>query len=244
MTLHLVRHGESTGNRDGVIQGTRDVPLTEHGRAQAQAVAQRLGAWPVRRVYTSPLRRARDTAQAIGAALGVECDVVADLSEYRFGAAEGLPWAEVQRRWRLADGAWGRGDVPGEEGTAAFRARVAACVAGLLDRHADEDVVAVVHGGVVGAAVATCLGVGDHEFPRLYAANGGITSIGVVRGRPTVLRLNDCCHLAPQEARAVPQWQAPAAPGAPGAAEAEEAAGAAGGPTAAERGQSRPADAR
>ena len=175
MTLHIVRHGESAGNARGIIQGSLDLPLTERGREQAERVARRLHGRPIGAVYSSPLRRAAETADAIGARLALPVMPEPALTEYGFGAAEGLPWAEVRRRWRLADGDWGRGLVPGEEGTAAFRARVWARVWALLERHPEEDAVLVAHGGVIGAVVAQAWGLGERAHAQIYAANGGIT---------------------------------------------------------------------
>lgn len=212
MTVHFVRHGQSAGNVNGVIQGSLDVPLTAHGQEQARQTALRLGGWPLRALYSSPLRRAAETAAAIGVRCGLSVTPDPDLTEYRFGEAEGLPWDEAKRRWRLDDGAWGRGLVPGEEGTAAFRLRIQTRLVALLERHADDEAVCVVHGGVIGAVVAMTCDLPGGEHAQIYTGNCGITSVGVVRGQPTLLRVNDCCHLDQDAGVATPAWQRPAAP--------------------------------
>jgi len=106
--LTLVRHGETDWNRQGRLQGSADVPLNEAGRRQAR---DRAASWPADRpfdrVLTSPMLRARETADLLAAATGAPVVPVPGLEEMRFGAWETLTWAEVQerhaddyRRWR------------------------------------------------------------------------------------------------------------------------------------------------
>src|SRR5690606_21892304 len=100
VTLALVRHGRTEWNRQRRMQGRADVPLDDHGRAQADAVGQLLSraVWSV--VVSSPLQRAAETARIIGARLGV-VEPVTDprLIERDYGVAEGLPVAEAHERW-------------------------------------------------------------------------------------------------------------------------------------------------
>ncbi|HET9599219.1 MAG TPA: histidine phosphatase family protein, partial [Anaeromyxobacteraceae bacterium] len=83
--LYLVRHGESAGNVDPALRRGDDPPLTERGRAQAARAAAALAGKGVRAVFSSPLRRARETAGAIAAAAGVEVHAVDGFGEVEMG---------------------------------------------------------------------------------------------------------------------------------------------------------------
>ncbi|KEG07361.1 phosphoglycerate mutase protein [Trypanosoma grayi] len=95
--VHLCRHGQDEDNRDGLLNGRRDLPLTQLGRQQAAAVVQRLQqsgiAYDV--ILASPLRRADETARIIGAALGVAVTNDNDLLERDFGVLAGKPITEI-----------------------------------------------------------------------------------------------------------------------------------------------------
>src|SRR3712207_2773907 len=91
----LIRHAETAANRELRYIGSRDDVLTEHGHRQAQLLADALAALPLRAVYSSPRRRARDTAQPIAERLGLPVEIAEDLRENSFGAWEGMSRAEV-----------------------------------------------------------------------------------------------------------------------------------------------------
>jgi broad specificity phosphatase PhoE len=196
MTLIFVRHGESEGNVGRVIQGWLELPLTAAGEAQAAAVARRLASAAASALYTSPLRRARQTAEAIAATTGLEVIDLADLREYCFGEAQGLTWEQAASRWGLLERDWGVGAVPGEEGMETFRARVRRQFEELHERHMDSVAIAVIHGGVFGALVASLCGLEPHEHVQLYTGNCGIMVVTHERnGDPVITTLNDLCHL-------------------------------------------------
>ena len=98
--LVLVRHGQATANAAGLLLGRSDVPLTEAGQAEVAALAGRLGS--VRRLLSSPLRRAVDTAEALGLGLPVEIDD--RWVEIDYGEHEGRPLVTCRpdwQRWRI-----------------------------------------------------------------------------------------------------------------------------------------------
>ena len=209
MTLLLVRHAESAGNVRAIIQGWRDEPLTPAGEAQAEIVAARLAGAGASALYSSPLLRTRHTAERIAAATGLSISQEPDLREYRFGEAEGMTWPEAVARWNLEGRDWGRGKVPGEEGMAAFRARVGARLDALAAQHANDAAICVIHGGVLGAFVAHLFGLAPDQHPRVHSGNCGVTTIEWEQGQAVLRRLNDCCHLGQGEATTTPGWQQP-----------------------------------
>lgn len=197
MTLLLVRHGESAGNVARIVQGWRDEPLTERGRTQAAAVVERLAAHQPRAaaVYSSTLARARDTAAPLAAALGLPLVERTELREYGYGEAEGLRWAQIEERFGLTLGQWGRGTLPGEEGPVAFEERVGRCIDELAARHEHAVAAVVTHGGVITRIVARVLGLPDGAPPRIHLGNGSLTVLATERGEPSLALLNDDCHI-------------------------------------------------
>ncbi len=197
MRLILIRHGESEGNAAGFVQGRLDFGLTDLGRIQAQATAERLASFKADRLISSPLLRALQTAAYIATPLGIAIEHEPDLMEYDMGAASGLTGAQIREKFPEVVASWQKGlrpVFPGEEGRSTFHARVNA----FLDRYSatDETIVAVAHGGVVGAICYSVLGLEPSRRGAFEAANCGITEIGLDRqGRRVLLRQNDTCHL-------------------------------------------------
>lgn len=190
--LVLVRHGESTANAAGLLLGRSDVPLTAHGRAQAAALAGRLGA--VRRLVSSPLRRALDTAGALGLDLPVEVDerwVEIDYGIHEGRALAEVP-AEVWRRWRVDPSE----RAEGGESLADLGRRVRSACEELLGapgapaRAGDGDVVVVSHVSPIKAAVAWALGTDDGLAWRLHLSTGSVTRIGWGAGGPVLHAFN------------------------------------------------------
>ena len=205
MTLIFVRHGQSKGNELGIAQGWTDYGLTERGRSDARAAAARLaelaGAAGYGALYSSDLGRALETAEIIGARLGIAVQPDEALREQRFGEGEGLTWRQVQERWG-ADVRPGRGHVPGEERTADFRARVVARFELLMERHRQEVAICASHGGAIRAAIAHTLGLTADQHPRVQIDNASLTVFELDRGRPLIATLNDGCHVRSAAERA------------------------------------------
>ncbi len=160
----LIRHGETTWNRDGRWQGHADVELSELGRLQAARLAASLGKLEpsLQVLYSSDLRRARDTAHEVAAMTGASVVVDPAWREIAVGSWTGLRREEIKQRFeddwrRIATGEdLARG---GGETFAAFSARVVAALEGLRERHPDELVAVVTHGGVISAVLLHALGL-------------------------------------------------------------------------------------
>ena len=159
LTACFVRHGESQANVDRIFANrvARPVALTDTGHDQARVLADRLRERGLTHVYTSPLLRARQTAEALGTALGVPVEVTDALREYDAGAFEGLPYGgEHSWRWEAHVGielAWRNGDLdarhPGGESAVDIAARFLPFMASLAERHDTGDCLALVgHGGL------------------------------------------------------------------------------------------------
>ena len=96
----LIRHGETDWNIEGRWQGQIDVPLNENGMRQAGEIAQALRDKDIGVIFSSDLLRARQTAESIAKALGVEVDVDARLREIHQGEWQGLLISEIQERYQ------------------------------------------------------------------------------------------------------------------------------------------------
>jgi broad specificity phosphatase PhoE len=135
-TLLFVRHGETEWNAQRRWQGHADVPLNERGREQARELADSLSGDHLDAIYTSDLSRARDTAEAVAARLGVDVVVDSDLREIHVGPIEGLTADEA-----AAYEGW-QGE-PKES----HAERVLAAVRRIAERHPEGRVLVVTHGG-------------------------------------------------------------------------------------------------
>lgn len=180
--LFLVRHGETDWNRARRIQGRTDIPLNDTGRAQARAAGRLLARRRWDAVLSSPLGRARETAQLIAAELGLpEPVVVEGVTERDYGAAEGLDFTEVDARF--GEGA----AVPGRESRDAVAARVVPALLEVAAAHPGQSLVVVSHGGAIRAA----LSVADPEESHGLIANGSIHSFRVVDGELRLIAFDD-----------------------------------------------------
>jgi probable phosphoglycerate mutase len=176
--LILVRHGESTGNAAGLLAGHVDLPLTGRGLDQARSVGDSLQG--VTRLVSSPLGRARDTAEALGLGLPVEIDerwIEVDYGEYD-GRPLGEVPDEVWREWR-ADPHF---RPPGGETLAEVGTRVRAACEELFaadgrGARGEGDVVVVSHVSPIKAATCWALGLPDEGAWRLYLATASVTRI-------------------------------------------------------------------
>jgi probable phosphoglycerate mutase len=173
-----IRHGETAWNAARRLQGHVDVPLSERGCAQAQAVARALTGdgnsdSAIAAVYASDLARAFETGRAIAQAVHAPMTAVRNLRERSFGDWEGRSYADLRvefpdqaERWRKRDPHW---SPPGAaENLLQFRERISHAVQDLAACHLDEQIVIVAHGGVLDALYRLATGL-DLQAPRTWA---------------------------------------------------------------------------
>lgn len=197
--LWIIRHGETSWNAEGRVQGQTDVPLSEVGHAQARAVAGLLAGNRFAAIYSSDLQRVTQTAQPAAQALGLAIRVDPTLRERHYGMFETLTYAEVKlrfpeeyARFRAHDPEF---DFRGGEGLRAFFERSVACLAGIAARHAGEDVLVFTHGGVLDMAYRQAKRLGlsskrDFEIP-----NAALNRIAVAGEDWAVLAWAERAHL-------------------------------------------------
>ena len=175
MKVLLVRHGETTWTAARRLQGNLDVPLSDHGRTQARALAPVIADHAPVRVITSPLARSRETCALLGYQDLREDDrwAEADLGLWtgRY-AAELLAEGSRYTQWRA-----GQFTPPGGEPFSAMTARVVAALDALFDEDCDGTTLVVTHGGPIRAACLHLVGLDPaHVVP---VGPASITAIDV-----------------------------------------------------------------
>lgn len=188
--LIIVRHGRTEANASGLLLGRRvDPALDDLGRRQAAALGDVLAG--ADRVIASPMRRTRETAEALG--LPVEIDE--RWIEIDYGTFDGTPLAEVPKgiwaAWR-SDTSFA---LDGGESLASVGARVARACADLAEEATARDIVVVTHVSPIKAAVTWALGVDDATIWRLYCAPASITEIGTAGASPSLRSFNVTTHV-------------------------------------------------
>jgi broad specificity phosphatase PhoE len=159
--LLLVRHGETDWNRERRFQGHADPPLNDAGREQARMLAENLADEGIDAIYTSDLRRARETAEILAARSGSEVVALRELREIDVGDWQGLTWPEIEERHPDGAARWGR-DGHGWDGGETYdqlRERIVAALHVIAERHPGQRVLVVGHGGTVRATRAFVEGV-------------------------------------------------------------------------------------
>lgn len=199
MSVFLVRHGETAFNRDGQGLGREDVALTELGHAQAAAVASRLAGHGVRRVLSSPLRRARDVAEAIAGQHVLAVESFDALAELDIGQTEGMDFAEMRRRFPEFLAAWAgpdgwRARMPGGESIEDLAARLVP-IHHMLLAETTGDTVVVSHNFVLRTLLCMLLGIEIASWRSFQVDLASTSCVHVRNGRVGVGFVNDRCHL-------------------------------------------------
>lgn len=191
--LYLVRHGATEANErvPYILQGNAlDLPLSAQGEREARALATFLKRLPVSRVYSSTMRRARQTAEAIGTSLGIEPLVAEDLHECDVGIWEGLDWGTIAREYpqehrRFVDDPGNNPYMGGESyGQVLLRSRPA--IERLLVAHQGESIVVVAHNVVNRGLLAGMLGLELRLAPTIPQGNGCVNLVKYTPPTPSV----------------------------------------------------------
>ena len=201
-TLYLLRHGATAANeqRPYVLQGDQtDGSLSPTGRKQATAVAEFLSQHPIDHIYCSPLKRARETAQAIANHHGLVPSQERRLSEVHVGQWEGLDWTTIMERFpqeyrRFIENP---ADNPylGGESYRDVRDRVQPAIHDILRRHPGKLVLIVGHNVVNRSFLADLLGLELKMGKSIRQTNTGINVIREQGGEHELITLNACFHL-------------------------------------------------
>ncbi len=199
-TILLTRHGQTEWNREERFRGQIDLALNATGERQAQALAERLAAFPVTAVYTGPLQRAVRTGEICAQRLGLTAEVLPGLLDLNLGAWQGLSPAEVAARYPEAHRQWleapGEVRFPEGEGLADLQRRAVGALETAIARHPGETVVLVGHMAVNKALLCAVLGLDLNHY---WALRQDTCCLNIFRchgpQRYEIVALNDTCHM-------------------------------------------------
>jgi broad specificity phosphatase PhoE len=181
-TIWLLRHGESTWNASGLVQGQAEGPkLNATGRRQAAAASDVVSRLPVTTIISSDLVRAEQTASIVGQKLGLAWSLDTDLRERDFGRAHGLPLEDLRADWSgLQDGRVVDADArpPAGESLHDLSDRVDRFFSRLAEQQHGGDVLVVTHGGFIRIALAKCDRIPVSKMAWGPVPNAGLWSLG------------------------------------------------------------------
>jgi alpha-ribazole phosphatase/probable phosphoglycerate mutase len=195
----FIRHGQTDWNRDDRLQGSSDIPLNDVGREQAHEAAAVLrdGGWDA--IVSSPLSRARETAEIIAQPHALAVVSAPDFNELDLRRWEGMTAAEIEARdpdaWKVWCADPARLRLQGIESFADLRQRVRRGLDSIVRRHAGAGAAIVTHDGVIRIAVIEALGIGAEQYRSIPVDNTGLTILDVAAQRVYLRALNDTGHM-------------------------------------------------
>jgi broad specificity phosphatase PhoE len=208
--LYLIRHGATANNlaHPPRLQGRRTDPeLSEQGRSQAMRTGRWLAGQRLDAVYSSPLLRARQTADEIAKPGGRTVELIDGLIEVDVGRWEGLTWEEIDRRWpeqhRLFFSDASRHPYLDGENLSTVQSRAIPTLAGLMAANPGRRVAAVSHNVVIRAYLAYLLGMPLRDYRSIPQDNCGVNLIRYAHGKPKLVSINAVGHLLEHETNAI-----------------------------------------
>ncbi len=199
-TILLVRHAINDFVKTGRLAGwTPEVHLNEEGKRQAEALGLRIKEMPVKAIYSSPLERCMETAQAIQAHhphLTIRQN--AQIGEVRYGEWEGKSIASLRGRkmWDVVQHTPSRAEFPGGEAMRDVQLRMVNAIEQLIVAHPRELIVVCSHSDPIKMVLAHYLGMHLDHFQRLNISPASISTLHIGYGQPMVGGMNDTAHLA------------------------------------------------
>ncbi len=200
--MYLVRHGATANNLASPprLQGSGvDLELSEAGKQQARCAADLLATHPLTAIYSSPLMRARQTAEIIAGSHALPVQQIAAIQEIDVGQWEGRSWKEISQSdpepyRRFIEDSAKHGYLGGENMTDVL-ARCAPAITKLLERHCGEEIAVIAHNVVNRVYVASLLGVPLSRAREINQDNCGINVVRYRRNEVKLLSLNSSFHL-------------------------------------------------
>lgn len=170
MSIYLIRHGETNWNLEGKLQGREDIPLNETGREQAKLCGQALQRLNIRTIFTSPLSRAKVTAEIIAEHIGGK-DVIVEpgLIERDFGALAGVTYDKKKYFDTF-------GIEEGIEPWDQLQKRLLDCIRNRAEEYRSEDIIMISHGAAINS-VLSALTAGDMGSGKTRLKNACINVI-------------------------------------------------------------------
>ena len=195
----LTRHGETDWNLNEVFRGRIDVELNETGVRQAELLGRHLSDVKIDFIYSSPLKRALKTAEAIAGYQALDVNIVQGLIDFDYGEWQGLSHQEVKDRYQELYAEWLRRPervrMPAGESLEDVRKRAMTVVHDIMGIYHEGRVVLVSHRVVNKVLICSLLGLNNTHFWNIKLDACGITSFTYEGGRFILTRHNDTSHL-------------------------------------------------
>jgi len=196
----LIRHGETDWNQEGRVQGSgSNRELTDTGKQQAESIGLRLKQEKIKAIYSSPLRRALNTAQAIAHHHQVKVQIEPSLKEIDAGELEGIKIEKIgsflNHLLAKERGEESISELYGGEPLAVVQQRAWSTIQRLLDKHGDGVIVVVSHYFIILSIICSVLGLPLPEIGRLKLDVGSISAILLSERGARLALFNDNCHI-------------------------------------------------
>lgn len=201
VTILFVRHGEASSNTDRVFSGATDSKLSDKGRRQLACLSRRFEDIPYSAIYSSPLSRAYETAQAVNLSAGLPIITDRRLMELNGGSWEGKCWAYLPQLYPEQARLWQHNPAEfspdGGESMRELFARVRDFALSMAERHTGETIVACSHGIAIRNLVCWAKGLPIERLNEIeWCENTAITTIRVSGGSPELISAGDAEHLS------------------------------------------------
>jgi probable phosphomutase (TIGR03848 family) len=215
--LFLIRHAVTASTGSRLTGQALGVHLSDDGRAQAEALADRVRGVPFAALYSSPLERCLETAGAVAAGRRIEVVQEPGVIEVGYGRWTGRPLAQLARTnlWKRVQRTPGSVRFPDGETLAEVQRRTVHALDAIATRHPRKVVGVVAHADVIRLAVAHYAGVHIDLFQRLIVSPASVSVVAVGDGVPRILRLNDTGAFGDFRPPRPPRHRRDAVPGAP-----------------------------
>ncbi len=199
----LIRHAVNDFVKTGKLAGwTREVHLNDEGKAQAEALGKRLIDVPITQLYSSPLERTMETAEAVRQhhpQLTIQQNEA--VGEVRYGDWEGMEISVLQKRkmWHVVQEYPSRAYFPNGETMRGVQTRAVNEIERLAAQHPRELIAVVSHADLIKMILAHFLGMHLDAFQRIVVSPASISTLMLGYGRPYIGTMNDVAHIAQME---------------------------------------------
>ena len=201
----LIRHGQTSWNREQRFRGRKDLPLADIGQDQARALAEALGGEKIAALYRSPLLRCEQTLAPLAERLGMGSVTVEDLVDMDFGEIEGMEveaakreYPELMKKWIEAPH---KVTFPGGEGLAEVSSRAVRAIGDIAARHKGETVAVCAHRVINKLVLLSLAGAGPEGFWVFFQAAACVNRFSIDTPRAVIFSVNDVSHLASLDGR-------------------------------------------